>query len=409
MKNSKKHISTLFILLLLCSLTFLTGCKEEKQEAAAPQMPPTAVVAVKMKNQNLPIAGEYMGKALGFLSVEVRAQIPGILLKRHYKEGSFVEKGQLLFEIDPSQAEAALNQANAGLAQSESTYDNAKKEWERIIPLYQKNAVSQKDRDQAESAYLSAKANVEAARAAANDAEIQLGYTKVVAPISGYTSLQARNEGNLITLDTQGSLLTVINQTDPMYVVFAFPGADITRMERLARAGKAELVGEGATVSVKMMDGADYPHKGTIDYIDTQIDPLTNSLEVKAVFPNPDGGLIPNMYTTVSVEGASLKNVMVLPQNAVLQTAKGPMVYTINDKNTVDLVPLTLGDTVGSLFVIDSGLKEGDVVVITGVSKIYPGSSVNATMQEDVAPQAQVDSSADLIDAEPTTDASSAS
>ncbi len=380
-----KKQSTLLYLSLCLLLTFLTGCKDEQTAQQAPkEMPPVHVVAVEIKPETLDITGEYMGKALGFLSVEVRAQISGILLKKYYKEGDFVEKGQLLFEIDPSQAEAALSQANAVLAQAESAYNNAKREWDRVLPLYRQNAVSQRDRDQAQAAYLSAKANVEAAKASESEAKIQLAYTKVIAPISGYTSLETKNEGNLITLDSSGSLLTKINQTDPMYITFSFPGTEITRMQDLARKGKAELPGTDSEVSLKLIGGQEYPHKGKLSYTDTQINPLTNSIEARAEFPNPDGGLLPNMFTNISVYGGKLKDVIILPQKAILYTANGSMVYVIDKDNKVALRPIKISFPVNDLFIIESGIEVGEKVVIEGITKAHPGSAVNATMQSSV-------------------------
>ncbi len=354
---------------------FLTACSGEKEQGPPP---PTPVVVYEVKKTNLPVVTTYMGKALGFLSVEVRAQIPGILLKKFYKEGDFVKQGQLLFEIDPSQAQAAYNQAKAMLAQANSSFQNSKKEWDRIRPLYAKNAVSQRDRDQAEAQFLNAKANLDAATAAANDAQIQLGYTKVTAPISGYTSLDARNEGNLISLDAQGSLLTVINQTDPMYVSFSFSGSEISKYKRLVREGKAIVSNEGATAKINMADGSPYPYEGKVSFVDTQINALTNSLQARAEFPNPNGELIPNMFTTVSVSRAELVDVLLIPQKAILQTAQGSMVYVLNADSTVSLKPVTLGDNVSNYFMIEGGISEGDKVVTEGIVKIYPNAKVQA-------------------------------
>ncbi len=370
----KNTIAKKISLLLLSLSLFLTACSDEPQQGPPP---PTPVAVFELKKTNLPIVNTYMGKALGFLSVEVRAQIPGILLKKFYKEGDFVKQGQLLFEIDPSQAQAAYNQAKAMLAQANSSYQNAKKEWDRIRPLYAKNAVSQRDRDQAEAQFLNAKANLDAATASANDAQIQLGYTKVTAPISGYTSLEARNEGNLISLDAQGSLLTVINQTDPMYVAFSFSGSEISKYKRLAREGKAILAGEGAKATINTTDGSPYPYEGKVSFIDTQINALTNSLQARAEFPNPSGELIPNMYTTVSVARAELVDALLIPQKAILQTAEGSMVYRLEQDNTVSLIPVTLGDNLSNYFMVSEGLKEGDKIVTEGIVKIYPKAKVN--------------------------------
>ncbi len=397
--------SCYFKLLSVLVLTFfLSACTEEAPQEAR-QMPPSPVVAIEVKPLTFSLTNEYMGKALGFLSVEVRAQVPGILLKKYYREGDFVTKGQLLFEIDPSQAQAAFNQASAGLAQANSALKNAQREWQRIIPLYQKNAVSQRDRDQAESAYLSAKANVAAAEAAKNQAEINLGYTKVVAPISGYTSLEARNEGNLISLDAVGSLLTTINQTDPMYITFSFPASDMARLANLAQQGKAEVPMEGSETSLVLLSGLDYSEKGKLSFIDTQINPLTNAIEARAEFPNPRGVLIPNMFSSITVDGGTLKEVIILPQSAVLYTADGTMVYVIDNENKAQLRPIELGFTINSYFIINGGIQAGDKVVTKGISKIFPGAPVAPTIKELSRPNAQADKKGESIEGVETTEA----
>ncbi len=387
----KNTFSTKILLLVLCLSLFLAGCSSEQQQAPPP---PTPVKVYEVKKTNLPVVNTYMGKALGFLSVEVRAQIPGILLKKFYKEGDFVKQGQLLFEIDPSQAQAAFNQAKAMLAQANSSYQNAKKEWERIRPLYAKNAVSQRDRDQAEAQFLNAKANLDAATAAANDAQIQLGYTQVTAPISGYTSLEAKNEGNLISLDAQSSLLTVINQTDPMYVAFSFNGSEISKYKRLAREGKAVVYAEGAKATINTADGSPYPYTGEVSYVDTQINALTNSLQARAEFPNPNGELIPNMYTTVSVSRAELQDVLLIPQKAILQTAQGSMVYRLTKENTVELIAVELGDNVSNYFIIEGGIEENDIIVTEGLVKIYPNAKVSPIPEENLIQPTSTDSTA---------------
>ncbi len=373
----RKRINLSLTVALLCAFTFLTACNSDQSAQQASQLPPTEVTAIAIQPQTFPIMSEYMGQTMGYLSVEVRAQITGILLTRHYTEGEYVEKGQLLFEIDPSQAQAALDQAQAALAQAQSSLDNAQTENERIASLYARNAVSQRDRDNAQTAFQTAQANVEAERAAVNEAQIMLGYTHVTAPISGFTSLDARNEGSLITADAQGSLLTVINQIDPMYVKFSFPGTVITRLGRLQDMGQATISDIGTSATITMMDGEAYGHTGTLSEIDTQVNPLTNAIEARAEFPNPDNLLIPNMYTSISFKAAELIDAMVLPQSSILYTANGTMVYVVGEDNTVSLKAVTLGDPIEDLFLISDGLTEGDVVVLEGISKIHPGAEVH--------------------------------
>ncbi len=365
-----------FLCLLLFVFMFsLIGC--EKKPTATKETPPTKVDTIIIKQENLDLTGKYMGQTIGFSSVEVKAQISGILLKRHYKRGDYVEKGELLFEIDKAQAEAAFNQANAMYSQALSALNNAEKEWERVSSLYKQNAVSAKTRDDSLNAFNSAKANVAATKASMNNAQIQLNYTNVVAPISGYTSLEAPNNGSLINA---GSRLTLINKTDPMYVTFSLPGSEVFRTMRYVREGKAQTLGEGSKATITLMSNQPYSHDGKISFIDTQIDPVTNSLKARAEFPNPNGELIPNMYVEVELYGTMLKDVIVIPQSAVLHTANGSMVYKVDKDNKVSLTPVKLGDTFANLFVIDSGLAQNDQVVIKGITKITPNSVVKPTV-----------------------------
>ena len=362
---------------LLVTLTFsLTACFEEKDKQAAPQTPPPLVGTLELKKENIPLQATYMGQTLGYLSVEVRAQTSGILKRRFFKEGDYVYQGQTLFEIDPASAQAALDQAKAQLTVAQTEYANAQREWNRIQPLYARNAVSQKDRDTAKAAYDSAKAQVASAQARVNEAQIQLDYTNVVAPISGFTSLAARDEGDLITMDSQGSLLTTINQTDPMYVTFAIPSADMMRMKRLVAQGKAKVSTEGTPARLAMLEGGVYQYPGFVTFVDTQVEPQTSVIRARAQFPNPESSLLPGQYASVTISGTSLEDVIMVPQTAVMNTAQGTMVYTVGKDNVATLTPVTLGDIFGSEFIVTEGLEPGTVIVVEGTNKVRPGAPI---------------------------------
>lgn len=362
---------------LLVTLTFsLTACFEEKDKQAAPQTPPPLVGTLELKKENVPLQATYMGQTLGYLSVEVRAQTSGILKRRFFKEGDYVYQGQTLFEIDPASAQAALDQAKAQLTVAQTEYANAQREWNRIQPLYARNAVSQKDRDTAKAAYDSAKAQVASAQARVNEAQIQLDYTNVVAPISGFTSLAARDEGDLITMDSQGSLLTTINQTDPMYVTFAIPSADMMRMKRLVAQGKAKVSTEGTPARLAMLEGGVYQYPGFVTFVDTQVEPQTSVIRARAQFPNPESSLLPGQYASVTISGTSLEDVIMVPQTAVMNTAQGTMVYTVGKDNVAMLTPVTLGDIFGSEFIVTEGLEPGTVIVVEGTNKVRPGAPI---------------------------------
>lgn len=380
-------IHSMSSLFLACLLSVgLVGCSEEKASQAAPQMPPTEVRVVTLQKRDVPLTARYMGQTMGYLSVEVRAQVVGILKRRAYREGSYVKQGQLLFEIDPATALASLEQANGRLAMAKAQMESARRELDRILPLYQRNAVSQRDRDTAQSAYDSAKADVESAQGSVNTAKIQLQYTNVLAPISGYTSRATRNEGDLITLDAQGSLLTTINQTDPMYVTFAIPSSEIQRMRRLSSQGRAKIAYENAQVVMNLLDEGQYATKGVVTFVDTQIDPKTSVIRARAEFENSAGILLPGQFATVAIEGTTLLNAIMIPQRAVLQTADGPMVYVVGTDNKVSMKPVTLGDTYGSTFLLESGLVEGERLMVDGIGKVRPGMEVKALEDQSGVP-----------------------
>lgn len=284
-----QHISgTLFCLALAVAAA---GCSDDKKtmESTA-QMPPPVVAVMEIVPENVPLQSTYMGQTMGYLSATVSAQVGGILKQRTYKEGDYVAKGQVLFEIDPASYQAALDQAQGQLTMAQTQYNNAKREYDRILPLYARNAVSQRDRDNAQAAYDSARAQVESAKASVEQAQIQLGYTKVVAPISGYTSSESVTEGNLIS---PGTPLTTINQTDPMYVNFSIPSAEMRMTKRLEAEKRARTTIRDADAVMQLLEGEQFPHVGRVTFVDTKVDPATSAIHARAQFPNPAGGLLP--------------------------------------------------------------------------------------------------------------------
>lgn len=366
------HVSR--ALLCLALVAALPGCSEDKKAASsAAQLPPPLVSVMEIVPEDVPLQSTYMGQTMGYLAATVSAQVGGILKQRTYKEGDYVKKGQVLFEIDPAPYQAALDQAKGQLTMAQTQYSNAKREYDRILPLYSRNAVSQRDRDNAQAAYDSARAQVESAKASVEQAQIQLDYTKVVAPISGFTSSESVTEGNLIS---QGTPLTTINQTDPMYVNFAIPSAEMRMMKRLEAAGQATLNTEGGDAVMQLLEGDRYPQKGSVTFVDTKVDPVTSSIHARAQFPNPDNALLPGQYASVSISGITLKNAMMVPQNAVLQTAQGPMVYVLDKDNKANLRPVQLGEIFGNEFLLNGGLKPGSTIIVEGIIKARPGSAV---------------------------------
>ncbi|GAB6177074.1 efflux RND transporter periplasmic adaptor subunit [Desulfobaculum senezii] len=373
MQNAKHLI--LFACLLL-SAALATGCTEsEASKSATP--PPPLVKAQTVSRTDVPLTLEYVGQTAGSREVQVRARVGGILLKRAYVEGSPINEGDLMFTIDPEPFRAELGQANGQLAKCKATLQKAILDRDRILELFKEGAVSTQERDNALTTYDSAKADVEAASARVREAAINLGYTDVRAPISGITSKETRSEGSLISTDASGSLLTTITQLDPIYVNFSIPGTEALHYRKLAEEGRLHLPEAGYSVRIRLSDGTIYDTKGHINFSDKQVDPMTGSIRSRAEFSNTEGMVLPGQFVRVLLDGAMLENCLMVPQRAVLFTQNGPIVYTLDENGTASPRPVTLGDSVGEAFVVESGLKDGERIVSEGVVKVRPGTPVN--------------------------------
>ena len=302
--------------------------------------------------------------------MEVRARVQAIIEKRMYEEGDFVKEGQQLFQLERDQYEAVMQQAEAG-------YDSAEREWKRIRPLYAKNAVSQKDRDNARAAFDNAKAEL-------RQAKINLDYCQVVAPVSGYSSKENVTAGNLVS---NNSLLTYVNQIDPMYIDFSIAAPDYMRRQQLAKTGRLQLpVGRRYSAKLRLLDGALYEGKGDITFIDSQVQPTTGVIKARAVFSNTEGEIMPGQYVRLFMEGDILKDAVLIPQKCVMLTQQGAQVMAVDKDSKVSLVPVTLSVAMGDKYLVDSGLKGGERIVSEGLVKVRAGATVR--VQNDAKPAA---------------------
>lgn len=360
-----------------------SGCDADKKRQAA-DLPPPLVGVMDVQARDVPISLTYVGQTEGSRAVEVRAQVSGILMKRAYKEGQYVKQGELLFEIEPDTYRAAVQQAKGVMAQAQAKFTQARQDLNRVRPLYARNAVSQKDRDDAQAAFNSARADLDAAKAALNEAEIKLGYAYVTAPVSGYASQEYRTVGNLITAGSQdGSLLTMVNQVDPIYANFSVPSPQFMRLRALA--AQKRLAEEGITAQISLADGTVYEKKGTITFIDKQVNPGTSVVASRAEFENPDLFVLPGQFVRVTISGLVLKNAILVPQQAVIQTQKGSMVVVVGKDDKAEMRPVDLGDNYGDSFLLNKGLEPGERIVIEGGNKAVPGQPVR--VQEARIPQ----------------------
>ena len=385
-------------LLVVGSLLF--GCAKEKP---APVAAAAVVNAVKVLKQDLPWNMEYPAQVVGSLDIQVRAQVGGILEARLYNEGEYVEAGTQLFQIDDQPYKVALEKANGALAQAQAEEKRTKRTYIRMKNLRTDNAVSKQDYDNALSAYEAAKANVQVAQAGVNDAQINLGYTQVVAPISGIAGKEAQSVGSLIAPEGASGLLTSMVQIHPLHVTFSMPGSQFHQLASAFAAGQISL-GEsmepGTPESQKAYREADanevsiyveailpsgnlYPQRGKIIFFDSTENAQTSSLEIKAEFANPEHSslLMPGQFIRVRLVGAVYKDAVLIPTSAVLNTAQGLVVYVVKADNTVEARPVE-AQLEGDKYIVTKGLQGGETVVSGGLVKVRAGEQVQPQLQE---------------------------
>lgn len=360
------------LLLTVCGLALLLGACEEKKAQAPAMAPPVAVYEVK--KENVPWNAEYQAQASGSRAVEVRARVEAIIEKRLYHEGDFVKEGQLLFQLERDQYEARMEQAQA-------QYVNAEREWKRVKPLYEKNAVSQRERDSARAAYESAKAEL-------RQAQINLDYCQVTSPVSGYSSKEIYTPGNLVS---NNSLLTYVNQTEPMYIDFSIAAPERMQRQNMERAGQLQFPPEGKYVAkLRLLDGRMYDQEGEITFIDSQVQPTTGVIQARAVFQNNNGAIMPGQYVRLYMEGDVLKDAILIPQKCVVHTQNGSMVMTVDKDDVVAIVPVSIGVSVGDRYFVEKGLEGGERIISEGIVKARPGSKVRVVPpQEETQKQSE--------------------
>jgi membrane fusion protein, multidrug efflux system len=338
-------------------------------------MPPPEVTVATVAPQTLQVTLEYTGQTAGSREVEVRARVTGILLSRNFREGGPVKKGQSLFTIDPKPFEAVAARAEADVAAAEARLEQARRNAARLKPLYAEKAVSQKEYDDAVSGEAIGAADLNAARARLAEARLSLGYTKVEAPVSGIASRALPSEGTLVS--GPNVLLTTVTQVDPIWVNFGIPDNEQARLQKEAEAGRLTLPKTGSfEVQLRLADGSLYPKTGRLNFSDVRISPATGTREARAELPNPDGTLRPGQFVRVILNGAVRPNAVVVPQRAVLEGPQGKFVYVVDEKSTAQPRPVQAGEWSGDSWVITSGLKAGEQVIVDGVMKLGPGAPV---------------------------------
>ena len=320
---------------------------------------------------------EWVGTADGLVNATIRAQVTGYLISQNYKEGDFVRKGQVLFEIDPRPFQATLEQAKGELARQEAQYANAKANLDRIKPLAAQNAVSKKDLDDATGAERSTQAAVVAAKAAVENARLNLGFTKIISPINGMAGIAKAQIGDLVG-PNQGGELTTVSTINPIKVYYAVTEqAYIDFMKRFPSDAAGLEQGKKLEITLFLADGSLYPHKGTFYAIDRQVDVRTGTLRAAALFPNPGSLLRPGQFVRVHIVAGTNKGALLVPQRAVTELQGGFQVAVVDTDNIVQVRPVKVGERVGALWVINEGLTQGERVVVEGIQKVKQGMAVS--------------------------------
>ena len=365
---------------LLClSLLALTACGKGKEQGP-PQMPPPEVGVIRIQPQSSPLTKDLVGRLSPYRSADVRARVAGVLLKRTYTEGTDVRQGQLLFQIDPAPLKAALSAAEASLAQAQATYTNARINAQRARELAPKGYISKSDLDNAQASERSAAAAVQAARANVQTARISLGYASVTSPIDGRAGQQQVTEGALVGNGGDATLLTTVDQIDPLYVNFTMSVADMEQMRRAQSSGSVTLAEPNkASVQIALPDGSAYTEAGTLDFSSTTVDPATGAVNLRAQIPNPKHSLLPGMYVTLKAQLGEQHKVFLVPQEAVLRDTVGAYVFTVGKDGKVARRDITTSAASGGNWVVTAGLAADEQVIVSGVQNVKEGAPAKAS------------------------------
>lgn len=371
--------SSLLRTLTLClCLSLLAACGKGKDQQKKPP-PPPQVGVIKAQPQNSPLTRDLVGRLSPYRSADVRARVPGVVLKRTYDEGTNVKKGQLLFQIDPAPLNAALSASNAALAQARATYTNNKVTANRVKELAPKGYVSKSDLDNSLAAERSAAAMVQAAQANVQSARINLGYANVTSPIDGRAGQQQVTEGALVG-NGEATLLTTVDQIDPVYVNFSMSVAALEQMRKAQNSGNVTLSDPNKTsVQITLPDGSKYGDAGTLDFSDTSVNPATGAVNLRATVPNPKHSLLPGMYVTLTANLGQQHDVFLVPQQALQRDTVGPYVMTVGADGKAVRKDVTTANMTRSDWVITDGIKAGDQIVVSGIQNVKPGEAVKAS------------------------------
>src|SRR6266404_5622301 len=368
---------TLLGIFTLCLVAGLGACR--KKEIKPPVGPPAEVSVVTAASERVNRTTELPGRINSVREAQVRARATGILLKRLFEEGSNVKEGQVLFEIDPAPLQASLNSAKASMAKTEAALKESEATVDRYKELVPINAISKQVYDQAAATFGQNQAELLAAKATVQTAELNLGYAQVTSPISGRIGKALVTEGALVSA-TEATQLAVIRQLDPVYFDFTQSSTEVLRLKRAMESGRLQSVSPGqATVTLILEDGTIYSHPGKLLFSDIAVDPTTGMITLRAEIPNPEDLLMTGMFARAQIVEGTTSDAITIPQRTVTRSAAGAStVLVVNDKNTVEVRNIEIDRTVGTKVVVAKGLRSGERIIVEGSQKAPPGSAVKA-------------------------------
>ncbi|EPN7707253.1 multidrug efflux RND transporter periplasmic adaptor subunit AcrA [Salmonella enterica] len=389
--NKNRGLTPLTVVLMLSGSLALTGCDDKQDQQGGQQMPEVGVVT--LKTEPLQITTELPGRTVAYRIAEVRPQVSGIILKRNFVEGSDIEAGVSLYQIDPATYQATYDSAKGDLAKAQAAANIAELTVKRYQKLLGTQYISKQEYDQALADAQQATAAVVAAKAAVETARINLAYTKVTSPISGRIGKSSVTEGALVQ-NGQASALATVQQLDPIYVDVTQSSNDFLRLKQELANGSLKQENGKAKVDLVTSDGIKFPQSGTLEFSDVTVDQTTGSITLRAIFPNPDHTLLPGMFVRARLQEGTKPTALLVPQQGVTRTPRGDAtVLVVGADNKVETRQIVASQAIGDKWLVTDGLKAGDRVVVSGLQKVRPGAQVK--VQEITADNKQQAASGD--------------
>jgi membrane fusion protein, multidrug efflux system len=373
--NTLKKIKILFFVIVIAPI--YTSCKKD----APPEAKPLEISVVKVLQQDVRLESEFTGQTFGQSDIQINPRVDGVIESVNFKEGSLVKKGQLLYTIDPLPFQEKVHQSEADLAEMQARLAKTKSDYEMMVPLAKMNAVSQRELIAAKSAYDAAAASIKASTARLQNSKIELGYSTIVAPISGLIGISKVRVGDYVRPGAS-SVLNTISDLGDVRVRFTMSEQEYLRIFREITKKDSSLKGAGKSISLVLSDGSIYPEKGKISFADRQIDPTTGAVTFEAAFANPDQLIRPGQYVKIMVVTDVRKNALVIPQRSVIEMQGIYQVYVVGNDNKVDLKIIQVGPSYKDGYLVTEGLSANDKIALGGTSLLKSGSVITPKATE---------------------------